>query len=127
LETTGENGRRQAVALALASGRTIRQAAATCKVGESTIYTWLKEDEFRALVSQTRSELFEQAVGRLAKRSAQAADKLARLLKGKDERVQLAAAKGILELGTKLREAGELAARVQECERLLAQSKARKK
>ena len=110
----------------LAAGRTVTEAAATAEVGESTIYRWLRTEEFRQLVADLRTQLLSRAIGKLAEQSGAAADVLAALLSGVEERTRLAAAKAILELGPRLREAGELAARLEAVEAAIRQRKARK-
>jgi hypothetical protein len=111
------NGRREAVALALARGRTVRDAAADCGVGERTVHTWLRDPDFRARVDAIRSELFTMAVGRLAELSGQAADALGGLLASPSEAVRLQAARAVLDHGPRLREHVDLARQVEELRR----------
>ena len=50
--------RQEAVALALAAGRSLREAAQECKVGETTIKRWLStEKAFVRRVTELRREL----------------------------------------------------------------------
>ena len=58
------------------------------------------------------------AVGILTAAGTEAARTLRRLLKADSEQVRLAAAKGILELGPKLRESTELTERIEVLERI---------
>lgn len=108
---TEENGRpgrltarQERVAVALASGQTVRGAAASCGVGETTVYTWSKEAVFRRRVAFLRAEMSSQAVGLLAALSGRAAAQLGKLLDAENETVRCRAAQLILELGPKLRE-----------------------
>jgi hypothetical protein len=58
---------RDKIALDLASGKTVREAAADHNIGERTLHRWLAEDEaFRRQVEQLRAELFSSARGVLA-------------------------------------------------------------
>src|SRR5688572_8750882 len=92
-------GRREAAALALATGRTVRDAAEKSGVGLRTLHRWLAEDaDFRRLVTRVRSELFDRAVGRLADGAARAAEALTALLDSQSESVRLQAGKAISSL-----------------------------
>jgi hypothetical protein len=76
-------------------------------------------------ISELRAALLDRAAGRLAATGGKAAATLAGLLASRSDRIKLAAAVKILELGPKLREAGELAKELAELEgRLDAQLKA---
>ena len=86
--------RQEAVALALACGRTLREAAEASGV------------------NGLRGELTSRALGRLAEGMALAADTLRELLAAKSEGVRLSAARAVLELGNKLRESVELEQRL---------------
>jgi hypothetical protein len=106
--------KQEAVALLLAAGRTIEQAAREARVGSRTVRTWLAEGSaFRERVQSLRSEMTAAALGRLLDNMASAADTLGYLArKGKSEMTRYVAARAVLELGPKLREATELADRV---------------
>ena len=101
-----------ALVAALAGGATVEAAAGAVGVGVATVYRRLKEPAFRAQIDAARSEMIGRAVARLAGASTAAADRLRALLTAESESVQLAAARSILDLGLKLREHEELAARV---------------
>ena len=96
----------------LASGVTVRNAAATAGIGETTVYRRLKEPDYRRCVGEAWSEMVGQAVARLSAASTSAADTLKNLLTAESETVRLGAARSILELGLKLREHEGLAVRV---------------
>jgi transposase-like protein len=118
MENSGDS-RREALALALAGGRTIRGACRSAGVSESACYEWLRDPQFKALVTEQRSRLFDVAVGKLADRCALAAGKLFKLMRSKDERVQLSAAKAVLEQGVSLRASVELAREYADLQRRL--------
>jgi transposase-like protein len=113
--------KRDTLALALAQGRTVKDAAAEAGVSERTAYTWKSADDFRKRVEGLRAELFEAAVGKLAANSAGAADALGSLIASRNESIKLGAARIILETGARLREALELRRRLDELERRLAE------
>jgi transposase-like protein len=114
------NGRREAVALSLASGCTVREAARQAGCGERTIHTWLGDDAFRRRVAEVRTDLFSQAVGNLSRLAGKAAEALGALLEAKNESVRLQAARAVLEGGMKMHEALDLAARLAALEARLA-------
>jgi hypothetical protein len=121
--TSGNRGgRREAAALLLAAGRTIKAAAAETRVAERSVRYWLKEEAFRYRVQELRSELFNRAVGALCRLSGRAAAELGKLLRSKDERTRLNAAKAILEAVPRLLNAAEFEARLQSIERRLTEA-----
>jgi transposase-like protein len=112
-------GKREAAALLLAVGRSVRAAAREAGCSERTINNWQGEEAFAARVLALRSEVFTRAVAVLCGASTKAAAKLRRLLRSDDDRIGLGAARAILEAAPRLREAGELAERVEELEKRL--------
>jgi hypothetical protein len=105
---------------ALAAGATVEAAAKVAGVSEPTVYRRLREPAFRQRVAELRDEMVARAVARLSATSTLAADTLRELLGARAETVRLGAARAILELGTKLRETEDLAARVAALEAQLA-------
>jgi hypothetical protein len=101
-----------ALIAALAGGATVRDAAKTANLNESTVHRRLEDPDFRRAVHGARGALVAQAVGQLADASTEATSTLRALLRADAETVRLGAARSILELGTRLRETEELAARV---------------
>jgi hypothetical protein len=105
--------RQERVALALAAGRSLREAASECRTGETTGKRWLADQAFVRRIGQLRAEMTGQAVGRLVDGMVSAADTLGYLCrKGKSEMVRLGAARALLELGVKLRETVEFEERI---------------
>src|SRR5208282_2635884 len=94
-------------------------AARRSNLCERTAYRRLDDPAFRERVAVVRSRMFSEAVGRLAEVSGKAAETVGKLLDSESESIRLQACKAVLELGPKLREAGELAKRVEELESLL--------
>jgi hypothetical protein len=102
-----------ALALALASGQTLRDAAAAAGIGERTASRRWADPAFRRRVDELRADLVARALGRLADGMAEAADVLRALLAaGTPPAVRLGAARSLLELGCRLRESVELEARL---------------
>jgi hypothetical protein len=108
----GRKNADDALMTALAGGAPVRQAAERAGVSERTAFRRLADADFRQRVAARRAELAQQAVGRMVEGMADAADTLRRLLATAGDSVKLAAAKAILELGTKLRESAEFEQRL---------------
>jgi hypothetical protein len=113
----GRRNADEALALAVASGQTLREAAAAAGVGERTATRRWADPAFRRRVGELRGEMVSKALGRMADGMADAADKLRALLAAAPPTVQLGAARALLELGVKLRESVELEERVADLER----------
>ena len=112
----GRRNADEALALAVASGQTLRDAAAAAGIGERTATRRWADPAFRRRVGELRGDMVSNAVGRMADGMADAAGKLRELLTADSESVQLGAARSLLELGVKLRESVELEERVAELE-----------
>jgi hypothetical protein len=109
-----------ALALALAAGRTAREAAAACGLSERTAYRRLADPAFRRRADALRADLVDRALGRLADGMADAADTLRLLLGARSESVRLGAARALLEVGAKLRESVDLEQRLRAVEQRTA-------
>src|SRR5436190_3955601 len=97
--------KQESVALALAAGMTVGEAARRSGAGERTIKTWSATcPAFTHRVTELRAEMTSRALGRLVDGMAFAADAIRKLLTAKSESVRLSAARAVIELGTKLRE-----------------------
>ena len=111
------------LAVELASGKTVRDAASVAGVAERTAHRRLNDPEFRARVTSLRDEMVSRAAGRLADGMAAAADVLREQLAGTDEGIRHKAAVKLIELGLKVTELAELESRVSELEALSAESR----
>jgi hypothetical protein len=96
-----DNGRKKrddALALALAAGQTVRDAAAAAGVSERTATRRLTDPGFRKRVAALRAELVQAAVARLQSSVGQAVDTLAAVAKeGKKDGDRVRAAVAILD------------------------------
>jgi len=109
--------------VALASGASIRQSARRVGLGEATVARRLEDQEFRRRLAELRCQLVDRAVGVLAASMASASATLRRLLKAKSETVRLGAARAILEMHVRLKEAGGTDERLAEVERWLREGR----
>jgi hypothetical protein len=96
----------------LAAGATRAAAAEAAGVSERTVFRRWQDREFRRRVAIARTALVSNAVGQLADAAAEAVQTLRSLLRSESDNVRLGAARSILELGPRLRESEELAARL---------------
>jgi hypothetical protein len=108
-----------AVALALATGSTIGEAAEAGGVSYKTVQRRISDPEYQARISQQRSEFLARAVGQLSAASTQAVETLVGLLQAKSEMARLGAAKAILEYGISLAENQDTQRRIATLEGLI--------
>jgi hypothetical protein len=110
-----------ALLAALTAGKATEDAAAAVGVSARTAYRRLADPAFRQRLAEAQAQLVAQALGKVMASATAAATTLEQLLTAESETVRLGAARTILELGTKVRENSDLAARLQALERLLAE------
>jgi hypothetical protein len=92
-----ENGRRKgdaALALALASGRTVRDAAEAAGIGERTATRRVADADFRRRIAELRGQMVSRALGKIAEGMTEAADTLRALLTAEGESVRLGTTSG---------------------------------
>ena len=109
-----------ALAVALAAGQTLRDAAAAAGIGERTATRRWADPDFRGRVALLRADMVGRALGRMADGMTEAADTLRKLLKAESEAVRLGSCRAMLELCVKLRESVELESRLAALERQAA-------
>ena len=98
---------------ALACGVTVDNAAKACGVSDRTIYRRLKDPKFRRRLRELRSEILQRSAGMLTAASVEGTRTLLTLLRDQSPpAVRLGAARAVLEIGIKVREAADLADRV---------------
>jgi hypothetical protein len=124
MEENGTPAGDEELILALAAGATVREAAEKAGVGERTAYRRLANADFRRAVNEARDRSFDAAFGRLAGLASKATETLQRLMESDKPSVALGAAKAVLEVGPRLREATEFEERVNRLEEDDADAKA---
>lgn len=105
-----------ALAVALAAGKTAQEAAAAAGLSERTASRRQADPAFRQKVTDLRAQMVGRALGTLADGMAAAARTLRDLLEWESGAVRLGAARSLLELGAKLRDSVELEERVRQLE-----------
>jgi hypothetical protein len=114
------------VAVRLASGFTVSAAAEASGVSAATAHRWLAEPDFKARVAELRATAVGRAIAILGEASAKACATLAELLgAGTAPGIRLSAARSIVELCLKGREALELEERLQALEQRQAEAEQR--
>jgi hypothetical protein len=104
--------------LALACGASPESAAQKSGLSVRTVYRRLAEPQFRQQVDQLQNAIARRAAGLLTAASIPAIKTCTTLLESaRSESVRLGAAKAVVELAMKLREATSLTDRVAELER----------
>ena len=111
------NAKQERVALLLATGRSVKAAAAEAGAGERTVHTWLEDRNYRSLVNELRAELLNEAVGKLAESANKAVQTLRDLLDDGNASVRLRAAFGVMDYLLKVREHAEVEARLTKLEK----------
>lgn len=104
----------------LACGATVEQAAKQVGLSERTVYRRLAEPEFQRELAETRADMLKRTSGTLTASGSEAVRTLVTLLSTKESNVRLGAARAILEIGIKVREAADLEQRLCELERQVA-------
>jgi hypothetical protein len=108
---------RDAVAAALARGETVRESACGAGVSERAVTYWLAGDPvFRARLDELRAGLLERSMSITLGATAAAATRLKRLVKSRNERVALSAARAVLETAVSMRNAVSLEQRLRALE-----------
>lgn len=111
------NGRFESLALAIATGCTIKKAAQQLGIGQRTAYRIASTYKMRCRVGELRSQITNEAVGLITTAATTAAATLASLLDESNEpSVRLNASKAILNALAPLTELAELRQRLDSLE-----------
>jgi hypothetical protein len=110
----------------LASGKTMEDAARAAGMSRMTVFRRLAEQEFRQRVTEARGEFIRQVAGQLAAGAKEAASTLLMLMNSGNQRIQLLAAKNVLEQAVRTHDLMVLEARVAELEKIVGQKRSRK-
>src|SRR5438270_14078597 len=100
-----------AAAVALATGKNVRESAKAAGIGERTLHRWRADPAFCRQVADLKTEMFGQTMGRLTDLSVQAANVLGELLKANGDKTRLQAAQAIITLGVRMKEFVEMSER----------------
>jgi hypothetical protein len=104
------------LALALAMGKTIADAAVEAGISERTARRRLSSVKFRRKIHAIRSRMMERTLGQVVDGMSKAATTLLALLDSPSDQVRLAACRTFFESALRLRDQVELAGRLDELE-----------
>ncbi len=111
-------GKQQRVAVLLAGGSTVKQAAKTAGCSAGAVFVWLRQEPFVKLVEQRQAKLVSRTMGSLIRSGIAASNTLTACLKSQDgDAVRVRAAVAILEQLLRLRDAVQIEERVRNLER----------
>jgi len=108
----------------LSAGATRAQAATAAGVSERTVFRRCQDATFVEQITAARAAFITDATARLSAAATKAVTTLYQLLDAESDSVKLSAARSVLELGLKLRESEEFAARLDAIEARQAQADA---
>jgi hypothetical protein len=108
-----------ALALAIAGGASVAEAAAAARVSISTVKRRRADVAFMRRVAELRNDMIARAAGKAADAMVQAVETLRELQASASDVVRKGAAQAILEHGAKLRDSIDLAERIAALERRL--------
>jgi hypothetical protein len=108
------------LALALASGTSITDAASQVDLDRRTVYRKLENPEFLRQVCEFRDKLISTALGRMADSMTRAADTLVLMLDAPEPHIRLRAIRALFSLGIRLRDSLDLTGRMRAVETELA-------
>lgn len=103
----------------LCRGMTIEGAARTAKVAKSTAFRWLLDPIFKRTLNQTKTEIFDQAIGLLKAAGMTAARELVLLLKSENENTRRLTASAILDINFRIKEQEEIDVRLSALEKII--------
>jgi hypothetical protein len=115
-----EPGQERAI-IALLSGPTLRAAASSAGISETTLWRWLREPNFRAAYRRARREALERATSRLAALVETAVEALGEIVADRtvSPHVRVSAASRIVEFALKAAEIEDVQARLEKLEAAL--------
>lgn len=123
-----KRSRLEGVAIAaLVSARTIGEAAKQVGVSERTLKTWMQDPVFAEKLQQARAEVFRDAIAGIQAAATEAVATLQRNMKCGDPRVEVQAARVVLDCGLKTHEVFDQDERLKKLEAALAELEGRER
>jgi hypothetical protein len=121
----GRRNADQVLAMSLACGATIEAAAKSTGLSEATVYRRLKDPDFQKQLQDIRVDMVQRTAGMLSASAMEAVKTLLSLQQmAVPAAVRLGAARAILEIGIKIREAANLEQRLANLEQQMAAANA---
>jgi hypothetical protein len=115
----GRESRVDRAILALLEHSTIEKAAAAAGVSSVTLWRWMQQEEFQALLHSARRQAYSQCIGRLQQASSAAVGTLLRVMtdQATPAASRVRAADSVLDHAAKAIELEDFAARLSDLER----------
>ena len=79
------SNKKELAMLALLEKPTVAEAAKSVKVGEATLYNWLRDEDFQRSYRELKQDIVGHAVTRLQKASSLAVDALVEIVQDKEK------------------------------------------
>jgi hypothetical protein len=112
LETARFNGKKQNLAVLLATGMKVVDAAKQLGIGTRTAFNWLSDRSYRVYIDTLTSNILEEAMARLIGHATRAVDAMADLLDNADPAIRLRASVAVLETIARFRQNVEFERRI---------------
>lgn len=127
-KTSNFNRKKERALGALLTESTLGAAAKVAGISESTLWRWLKEQEFAEAYRELKREAVGQAVTRLQQISCQAVETLRTIMLNKKSpaSVRVSAAKSIIEMAVKSVEIEDISRRLEELEKIIEKGEGKK-
>jgi len=104
----------------IVSSPTYTQGCEKAEINKTTLYTWLKQPEFKAELDRQRDEIAAEAFGALSQSLTKAVETLVSLLDTKDDRIKRLTAKDVIDFIIRHKENEDLDRRLTEVEKQLS-------
>lgn len=120
--STGKLSRKQnQVIAALLEMPTMREVAEAVGIGETTLFRWLKKEDFQNAYREAKRRVIGLAINRLQKASSEAVQTLTEIMNDVDSptTARVTAAKTVLEMAFKAIEGEDLEARIAALEKIV--------
>ena len=119
-----KNSKQELLLSALITTPTVREAAASVGIPETTAYNWLRKPDFAAEYKQRKRQAVSEASDYLQSRINEATSVILEIMNNTETSPQtrLNAAKMIIETGYKIIEQGEIIARIEALEAITGDS-----
>jgi hypothetical protein len=111
-----KNGKFEMMAVAIASGSSVKDASEQIGISPRHGYRVAGRDNFQKRVSEIRTELMTQALGQLSAASTRATERILALVESDDHSVALRASVAILDRFSRLSESVDLRKRIEALE-----------
>jgi hypothetical protein len=121
-ETTLTRKQREAIPY-LIGARSLEQGRKEAKVGQATLWKWLKQDAFKSELEATREEVIRQAIQTLKGGITRAIDELLNLVEDKNKLIRIRACEKVVDFFLKVKEIDELEGRLESIERIILEKK----